>query len=160
MHLPLSPRCFRLCPTPCAGQQTVFGFYTSLRLDVWIENNMMAGRMFHVSIKRRDFLQAGAAGMVTAFAPPALAAGTRYDPAAKFDLRVSELEFRRTAMGRSLQARVYQPSGSGPFPFVLSLHGGAWNAKDRSAEEPFNRAIAAAGALVVAVGLTLAPEAP
>jgi len=121
---------------------------------------MMAGRMFHVSIKRRDFLQAGAAGMVTAFAPPALAAGTRYDPAAKFDLRVSELEYRRTAKGRSLQARVYQPSGSGPFPVVLSLHGGAWNAKDRSAEEPFNRAIAAAGALVVAVDLTLAPEAP
>jgi len=125
------------------------------------KNNMMGGRMFHGSIKRRDFLQIGAAaGLATVFAPSAIAAGTRYDPAAKFDLQVSELEYRRTAKGRALLARVYQPAGPGPFPTVLSLHGGAWNAKDRSAEDPFNRAIAAAGALVVAVDMTLAPEAP
>ena len=28
-------------------------------------------------------------------------------------------------------ARIYQPAGPGPFPTVLDLHGGAWNAKDR-----------------------------
>src|SRR6201985_333578 len=117
--------------------------------------------MFRDSIKRRDFLRAGSAAVLAAaFAPSPVAARTHYDPAAKFDLMVSELEYRRTAKGRSLLARIYQPSGPGPFPVVLSLHGGAWNAKDRSAEDPFNRAIAAAGALVVAVDLTLAPEAP
>jgi acetyl esterase/lipase len=43
---------------------------------------------------------------------------------------------------------------------LLDLHGGAWNAKDRKAEEPMDRAIAASGMLVVAIDLTLAPEAP
>lgn len=83
-----------------------------------------------------------------------------YDPGAKFDLSVSEVEFRRNSAGRVLMARIYQPKGPGPFPAVLDLHGGAWNNKNRSAEEPMDRALAATGLLVVAVDLTLAPEAP
>ena len=43
---------------------------------------------------------------------------------------------------------------------MLDLHGGAWNAKDRHAEEPMDRALAASGVLVVAIDMTLAPEAP
>jgi acetyl esterase/lipase len=43
---------------------------------------------------------------------------------------------------------------------MLDLHGGAWNAKDRHAEEPMDRALAASGLLVVAIDMTLAPEAP
>ena len=57
-------------------------------------------------------------------------------------------------------ARVYQPQGTGPFPTVLDLHGGAWNNKDRFANEPMDRAVAASGVLVVAIDMTLAPEAP
>src|SRR5258706_1703569 len=57
-------------------------------------------------------------------------------------------------------ARIYQPQGAGPFPTLLDLHGGAWNAKDRHAEEPMDRALAASGILVVAIDMTLAPEAP
>src|SRR6266481_4128496 len=83
-----------------------------------------------------------------------------YNPAARFDLAVSEVEFRRTAAGRTLMARIYQPKGPGPFPTVLDLHGGAWNAKDRHAEEPMDRALAASGVLVVAIDMTLGPEAP
>ena len=85
---------------------------------------------------------------------------TAYDPAAKFELKVSEVEFRRATSGRMLQARIYQPQGVGPFPTLLDLHGGAWNNKDRFANEPMDRAVAASGVLVVAVDLTLAPEAP
>jgi acetyl esterase/lipase len=85
---------------------------------------------------------------------------TSYDPTASFELKVSEVDFRRTAAGRQLMARVYQPQGAGPFPVVLDLHGGAWRRKDRLAEEPMDRAIAASGAVVVAIDLTLSEEAP
>jgi acetyl esterase/lipase len=115
---------------------------------------------------RRNFLKqmsAVAAGL--ACAGPALAQGrsamkTSYDPAAKLELKVSEVEFRRTPGGRQLMARVYQPQGPGPFPTVLDLHGGAWRRKDRLAEEPMDRAIAASGVLVVAIDMRLSEEAP
>lgn len=87
-------------------------------------------------------------------------AAAAYDPNAKFDVVVSEVELRRNAAGRMLMARIYQPQGKGPFPAVLDLHGGAWSRKDRLAEEPMDRALAASGLLVVAVDLTLASEAP
>jgi acetyl esterase len=93
-------------------------------------------------------------GVAYAASPPA------YDPGGKFDLAVSEVELRRNSAGRMLMARIYQPKGPGPFPTVLDLHGGAWNRKNRLAEEPMDRALAASGLLVVAVDLTLAPEAP
>jgi acetyl esterase/lipase len=83
-----------------------------------------------------------------------------YDPNARFDLAVTEGELRRNSAGRMLMARVYQPKGLGPFPTVLDLHGGAWNGKNRLAEEPMDRALAASGLLVVAVDMTLASEAP
>jgi acetyl esterase/lipase len=83
-----------------------------------------------------------------------------YDPAATFDVTVSEVELRRNNAGRMLMARIYQPAGPGPFPALLDLHGGAWNAKNRTAEEPMDRALASSGLLVVAIDMTLAPEAP
>ena len=117
---------------------------------------------------RREVLKAmaatGAIGLpaARALAPSAAhaMAAPAYNPAAKFDLAVSEVEFRRNIAGRMLTARIYQPQGPGPFPTVLDLHGGAWNRKDRFAEEPMDRALAASGLLVVAVDLTVAPEAP
>lgn len=109
---------------------------------------------------RRDVLKttaaAGAVGLGTAQA----AGLPAYDPNARFDLVVSEVELRKNAAGRMLMARIYQPQGPGPFPTVLDLHGGAWSRKDRFAEEPMDRALAASGLLVVAVDLTIAPEAP
>jgi len=117
---------------------------------------------------RREVLKAmaasGAIGLpaARALAPSAAhaMAAPAYNPAAEFDLAVSEVEFRRNSAGRMLMARIYQPQGPGPFPTVLDLHGGAWNRKDRFAEEPMDRALAASGLLVVAVDLTVAPEAP
>ena len=107
------------------------------------------------SPRRRDFMKG--MSFFTVAAGVKLAAAS-YNPAAKFDVKVSEVEFRRTKAGRELMARIYEPAGKGPFPTVLDLHGGAWNAKDRKAEEPMDRAIAESGVLVVAADLTLAPE--
>ena len=111
---------------------------------------------------RRQFLKqisaAGAAGLASTVAR--LRAAAAYDPSARFDVTVSEVEFRRTAAGRTLMARIYQPNGPGTFPTLLDLHGGAWNAKNRTAEEPMDRALASSGLLVVAIDMTLAPEAP
>jgi acetyl esterase/lipase len=108
------------------------------------------------ALGRRDFIK----GMSFFGVAAGLRMTTTYDPGAKFDLNVSEVEYRRTKTGRALMARIYQPAGAGPFPTVLDLHGGAWNNKDRKAEEPMDRAIAASGVLVVAIDMTLAPEAP
>jgi acetyl esterase/lipase len=116
---------------------------------------------------RRRVLKTVPAGAVALAAAPLLRPGaahaaraTSYDPAGRYDVMVSEVELRRNRAGRMLMARIYQPNGRGPFPTVLDLHGGAWNNKNRRAEEPMDRALAASGLLVVAVDLTLAPEAP
>jgi len=87
-----------------------------------------------------------------------------YDPKARFEIKVFEVPFRKNAKGRQLMARIYQPQpggkNAGPFPALLDLHGGAWQRKDRTANEPMDRAIAASGVLVVAIDMTLSGEAP
>jgi acetyl esterase len=82
-----------------------------------------------------------------------------YNPANLFAVKVWEVELRKTGK-RTLIARIYQPQGTGPFPVLLDLHGGAWSRKDRYANEPMARAIAAAGMLVVSPDLRLSSEAP
>jgi acetyl esterase len=116
--------------------------------------------MTHDAVGRRAFLAITAAAAAGWRAGAIAAPARRYDPSARYDITVKDVEFRRNAAGRMLMARIYQPAGVGPFPTILDLHGGAWNAKDRHAEEPMDRAIAASGVLVVAIDMTLAPEAP
>ncbi len=122
--------------------------------------------MNNTPTERRVFLKTVSALGAAAVIAPALrvpfvyAAGAAYDPAARFDLNVREVEFRVNSAGRQLMARIYEPVGSGPFPVVLDLHGGGWNRRDRLAEEPMDRAIAMSGVLVVAIDMTRAGEAP
>ncbi|HEY7166590.1 MAG TPA: alpha/beta hydrolase [Candidatus Binatia bacterium] len=82
-----------------------------------------------------------------------------YDPAGKFEIKVWDTEFRRSS-SRTLMARIYQPQREGPFPALLDLHGGAWNNQDRTANGPMDESLARSGLLVVAIDLTVAPEAP
>src|ERR1044071_2381669 len=113
---------------------------------------------------RRTFLKEMTA--LAALGVPGIAAAkaNSYDPAARYDLKVTEVPFRKNAQGRELMARIYAPqangTNAGPFPVVLDLHGGAWQRKDRRAEEPMDRASASSGVLVVAVDLSISGEAP
>ena len=74
---------------------------------------------------RRDFLakMTALAASLPAFAAaslPRLAdaaaadATINYNPAAKIDITVSEVELRRNTAGRILMARIYRPAGAGP----------------------------------------------
>lgn len=123
--------------------------------------------MNQYSTGRRDFLKTVSALGAVATIAPALrvpfvyaADGPAYDPSARFELKVQEVEFRVNSVGRQLMARIYEPVGEGPFPVMLDLHGGGWNRRNRLAEEPMDRAIAESGVLVVAIDMTRAPEAP
>src|ERR1700746_2094280 len=84
---------------------------------------------------------------------------TSYSPPNRVEVKAWDVEFR-SAPTRRLMARIYQPQGAGTFPALLDLHGGAWNNQARTANAPMDEKLAASGILVVAVDLTLAPEAP
>ncbi len=84
----------------------------------------------------------------------------KYNPNAVFEVKISEVLYRKNTAGRQLMARVYEPQGNGPFPVVIDFHGGAWNNKDRKAEQPMDLALAKSGLLVVAVDMTVASESP
>ena len=80
---------------------------------------------------RRNFLKsaavlgaAGAGGVSGCAQMPTSgnAMKNSYDPFARYEVVVSETEFRRTAKGRQLMARIYRPQGTGPFPVVLVVH--------------------------------------
>ena len=54
--------------------------------------------------------------------------------------------------GQPLLARIYRPvQVAGPLPALVDVHGGAWTFFDRKADAYFDRALAACGAVVVAL---------
>ena len=57
-------------------------------------------------------------------------------------------------------ARLYQPEGSGPFPVLVDVHGGAWNGGDRMSDDFMNLRLAGSGILVMAIDFRLAPAHP
>ena len=59
----------------------------------------------------------------------------RYDPSASYTVREYDVEYLRVG-GVTRQVRIYQPEGPGPFPILMSVHGGAWSAGDHT-NNPF-----------------------
>ncbi len=60
--------------------------------------------------------------------------------------------------GKPLLAHVYRPSGAGPFPIMLDLHGGAWCNGDRMNDKLLCGALAQSGVVVVALDFRMPPE--
>lgn len=81
-----------------------------------------------------------------------------YDPRAKFEVRSRDVEYRRDG-ATSWLARVYEPQGTGPFPALIEVHGGAWNFNDRLQNAPLDEALAASGVVVVAIDFRQGGEA-
>ncbi|WP_345637564.1 alpha/beta hydrolase [Rugosimonospora acidiphila] len=75
-----------------------------------------------------------------------------------YEVEERDVEFLRHDTG-ALLARMYVPLGEGPFPAVLSVHGGAWTSGDRFNNEPANRALAGTGAVVMSVDFRMPPVA-
>jgi acetyl esterase/lipase len=57
-----------------------------------------------------------------------------------------------------LAARLYQPEGSGPFPAVVEVHGGAWTSGDRFSNVAIDETLAKAGVVVLALDFRMPPD--
>jgi acetyl esterase/lipase len=76
----------------------------------------------------------------------------------KFEVDVRDVEYQSLA-GKPWLARIYQPKGSGPFPTIVDVHGGAWHNGDRTNNAGIDQALAAKGILVAALDFRQPPEA-
>ena len=75
----------------------------------------------------------------------------RYDPSASYEVNERDLEYLNVG-GVTRLVRIYQPKGPGPFPMLLSIHGGAWTDKDHTDYESTSTPLAATGLVVAAIG--------
>ncbi|HEX3862188.1 MAG TPA: alpha/beta hydrolase [Stellaceae bacterium] len=73
-------------------------------------------------------------------------------------VRVEDVEYQRQN-GKAMLARLYRPAGTGPFPAVLQIHGGAWVHKDRTDNDFIARAFAESGILVASIDFRMPPDA-
>jgi len=75
------------------------------------------------------------------------------------DFRVEDGEYL-SHDGKPLLARLYRPEGTGPFPIMVELHGGAWCRQDRLADKLIHETLARSGVIVAALDFRQPPAAP
>jgi acetyl esterase len=105
-------------------------------------------------MKRRELLQAGAAILGGAMLPSV----ARAEGNTSYDFVVKDIVYHHDSKDRL--ARLYQPAGTGPFPALLQVHGGAWNNKDRTDGQNTALDLCAAGIVVLAIEFRNGKEAP
>src|SRR5947209_1024429 len=76
----------------------------------------------------------------------------------QYEVDERDVEYQRQA-GKAWLARIYQPKGTGPFPTIVDVHGGAWHNGDRTNNAGIDQALAAKGILVAAIDFRQPPEA-
>ena len=75
-----------------------------------------------------------------------------------YDVETSDVEYLKHGE-TSLLASVFRPQGTGPFPIMIELHGGAWVRGNRHNGDDVNEALAKNGVIVVALDFRVPPEA-
>ena len=75
----------------------------------------------------------------------------RYDPSDLYAVREHDQEYLNVG-GVTRQVRIYRPEGPGPFPMLLSIHGGAWTDKDHTDYASTCEPLAATGLVVASIG--------
>jgi acetyl esterase/lipase len=76
-----------------------------------------------------------------------------------YELKVEDVEYVRHGDTPQL-ARLYRPQGSGPFPIMVELHGGAWCRQDRLADKLIHESLAKSGVIVASLDFRQPPAAP
>jgi acetyl esterase len=76
-----------------------------------------------------------------------------------YEVKVEDVEYARHA-GTPLLARLYRPQGTGPFPIMVELHGGAWCRGDRLGDTVIHEPLARSGVIVAALDWRQPPVAP
>jgi acetyl esterase/lipase len=77
---------------------------------------------------------------------------------ADYEITTEDIEYLRHG-AKPLLARVHQPRGTGPFPLIVDLHGGAWCRGDRTEDKGINEPLARSGVVVVALDFRMPPDA-
>jgi len=76
----------------------------------------------------------------------------------RYEITVEDVEYIRHG-NKPLLARVYKPRGTGPFPLIIDLHGGAWCNKDRTSDAGTDEPLARSGVVVASLDFRMPPEA-
>ena len=76
-----------------------------------------------------------------------------------YEIEVQDVEYLRHG-DQPMLARVFRPIGTGPFPIMVELHGGAWVRGDRQIGNAANEELARNGVIVAALDFRVPPVAP
>ena len=76
-----------------------------------------------------------------------------------YEVQIEDVEYLQHGDNPFL-ARLFKPQGTGPFPVMVELHGGAWVNGNRENGDVGNEALARNGVIVAALDFRVPPEAP